>query len=1101
MSFNKSNFPVRRKLWGALTFGAFLALFAWLFAQNPKPSKKSSTTSPKTASAELACQSSPPRRLAGSSVRPTEQGLIFPPTPRFSAAAVGDALNVRGPTYAATLCREQGLRIQPLMGNTAEINTAAALTVRLKSAARKSGDAWMRAESNVAADALCLAPDGSVEWPCGEDFLERWLPRGDGVEQLFILQKRPEGTGPLVVTCSLETRGLHPVSPAAGFSDVLFTTERTETSGRPVGLRYGRVLAHDADGQTIAAVPRLSADGRSVSFELPGNFLDTAAYPLTIDPLVGADFQIAPINGLGADSLTVAPGPSSNYLVVWNDYRDGASLPMLYGKIVTLSGLVSAEFAISDYEGLPDALGVQRVQAAHNGTDWLVVWSDYRSPGGGLRGAIINPLGALLGGRDFLIAKTSGKVAELPLVAFNGVDFVVGWHDLPAGKNQGTAVYAIRVSSGGIVGVAEALPASTVATPQQALYGLAAAPAVTGGDTLFAYQDAVETESVVRANRFSVAGVFSDTEGFVVFKTAVADGGYGLPLGVTYDGASWRILSGDDQRYDSRLWQHVINADGVVTAPTGVFAHMGLGPVGLPEDVRPAAFAGSDQWLLLRNQKESNILFRLLGKRVKFNGTDLDPEPFYVDAATAGLRRSAVAAHNSGIFLAVWLDGRDSATQPSSTAGAYGAIIQAAAPGNDGLALIPVISASPTSGEAPLTVSFSAAASAGTYDSLRWDFGDGASGTEASVSHTYKAQGTYQARLRLTKGFYSVIARETIRVGTGSGGGESDSIIGTPETNSDGMVSELFIRNAWLTVDFANANADAAYVGGVFDPFVLPDDVTGLAASVSIGSQEFGFTLDAAGAYRSPTDQTPAIRFIWKPTAKQFAFQLAKSSLKAALLDLGIGNVTVKPAIELILPVTVKVGSASVTAYVGLSWRSKQDVSGQGVFSFDKTGTKSSGCFFITKFKATEMRQPATGLMVHKIQIKGQCTRPGGAKYKEAATGQWTVKVGNYVTSIPVGVLRRESGTIKYVARQGVEGLRKMSVDINSGIFNLQLVKTPAEGDNGSGVPLAKSGSNIIAADLNLSLVFDLDGGQQLSAGRYIHIKRKNAKAKGWGPR
>jgi len=59
----------------------------------------------------------------------------------------------------------------------------------------------------------------------------------------------------------------------------------------------------------------------------------------------------------------------------------------------------------------------------------------------------------------------------------------------------------------------------------------------------------------------------------------------------------------------------------------------------------------------------------------------------------------------------------------------------------------------PSSGEAPLTVSFDAS---GSYDSdssitsYVWDFGDGSTGTGVTASHTYKSPGSYTARLTVT---------------------------------------------------------------------------------------------------------------------------------------------------------------------------------------------------------------------------------------------------------------------------------------------------------------------------------------------------------------
>ena len=59
-------------------------------------------------------------------------------------------------------------------------------------------------------------------------------------------------------------------------------------------------------------------------------------------------------------------------------------------------------------------------------------------------------------------------------------------------------------------------------------------------------------------------------------------------------------------------------------------------------------------------------------------------------------------------------------------------------------------SASPTSGQAPLAVSFDASGSSdtdGTIASYAWSFGDGASATGSSANHTYSSEGTYTAQL------------------------------------------------------------------------------------------------------------------------------------------------------------------------------------------------------------------------------------------------------------------------------------------------------------------------------------------------------------------
>lgn len=88
-------------------------------------------------------------------------------------------------------------------------------------------------------------------------------------------------------------------------------------------------------------------------------------------------------------------------------------------------------------------------------------------------------------------------------------------------------------------------------------------------------------------------------------------------------------------------------------------------------------------------------------------------------------------------------------------------------PGN--VAPTAVISATPTSGTVPLTVSFSGAGSSdpdGSLASWNWTFGDGTSATGVTTSHVYGTAGTYTAQLQVTdSGGLSATSAVTVTVG------------------------------------------------------------------------------------------------------------------------------------------------------------------------------------------------------------------------------------------------------------------------------------------------------------------------------------------------
>ena len=197
--------------------------------------------------------------------------------------------------------------------------------------------------------------------------------------------------------------------------------------------------------------------------------------------------------------------------------------------------------------------------------------------------------------------------------------------------------------------------------------------------------------------------------------------------------------------------------------------------------------------------------------------------------------------------------GTSTARRPSytyNTPGTYVAqLIVTDARGNQGLASVTIVvrpaivvsaGASPTTGAAPLPVSFTGSATGGdggpyTYS---WDFGDGGSANLASSSHTYTGGGTYTATLTVSDGL----------------GDSGSAIVGISPLGID-LSANPTSGNFPLTVNFTATPAGGS---GTYTSYVWTFG-DGVTATSTTPTASHIYT--AAGSYNATvqvTDSTPS---------------------------------------------------------------------------------------------------------------------------------------------------------------------------------------------------------------------------------------------------
>jgi hypothetical protein len=264
--------------------------------------------------------------------------------------------------------------------------------------------------------------------------------------------------------------------PAVAYSGTSYlaawTDERSALNDQIFATRInaaGAVL--DPNGIAVSplgqagSVPTVTWDGTNFLVAYASDGLIHGRRVATSGALVDvAPFDIASAaSGANADAPAAASNGATT-LVVWGDYRSGAGSD-IYGARVTGSTVLD-----------PNGVAVSTAtndqyspSVAFNGTNWLVVWQDYRTGSSGdVYGARVSTAGAVLDSVSTGIAISAGATADelSPRVASNGSAYLVVWQDSRNVATTSTDIYGARVSTAGAVLDASGIQVSNAATDQ-----------------------------------------------------------------------------------------------------------------------------------------------------------------------------------------------------------------------------------------------------------------------------------------------------------------------------------------------------------------------------------------------------------------------------------------------------------------------------------------------------------------------------------------------------------------------------------------------------------------------------------------------------------
>jgi len=263
--------------------------------------------------------------------------------------------------------------------------------------------------------------------------IEQYLARQGSLEQQFIIPRPLTlGGADLVIAGAVRSAGV--------FAE---TEDGWQWRTAEGAVRLGDVRAYDATGRDLPATMQVWATETRIVVD--GEALARAAYPVTIDPEIGAnDFRLS---DMGSDDSFEAWLPAvaynsteDEYLVVWSGDDDAGGLvdeeDEIFGQLVDAAtgAEIGADFRLSDmgpdgdvnYFALFPAVAYN---SANN--EYLVVWWGVDTLGGEIFGQRVAAATGAEIGTDFHLSDMGpgGGAFFYPAVAYNSADneYLVVW--------------------------------------------------------------------------------------------------------------------------------------------------------------------------------------------------------------------------------------------------------------------------------------------------------------------------------------------------------------------------------------------------------------------------------------------------------------------------------------------------------------------------------------------------------------------------------------------------------------------------------------------------------------------------------------------------
>jgi len=337
----------------------------------------------------------------------------------------------------------------------------------------------------------------------------------------------------------------------------------------------------------------------------------------------------------------------TDWLVVWHDYRTSANDTDVYGARVSgTDGTVldPSGIAISVRSGYQSDTAV-----AWDGTNFTVVWRDSRNraTSDDIYGARVSGAGTILDADGFAIS-TASNIQSDPAIAWNGTQHLVVWLDPRTSGNS--KVYGARVTSEGSV-----LDPSGIAISLTAYGPWRPAVAANGATFLAVWEDWRNNGKDVYGARVSDAAGPLDASDFLVSQSANAQ----HTPSVAWDGTNYLAVWQDERSgtYSDIYGARLSGVDGALLDASGIAISTAANDQWVPA----VAWNGSNYLVVWEDERNSTSYADIYGARVSAAGVVLEATGIGISTGVNDMAQPAVASDGKDFFVA-WDEARGAPT-------------------------------------------------------------------------------------------------------------------------------------------------------------------------------------------------------------------------------------------------------------------------------------------------------------------------------------------------------------------------------------------------------------------------------------------------------